>query len=84
MTSDPSLSTARFFTSPRESIHLRSELKRSGLAPSARTVLDCLFTKHHDGYVREKYLRAVINAQFAWVPPFVIQLLGEYVVQIHR
>jgi hypothetical protein len=54
-----------------------------GLTTSARTVWDCLFTRHHDGHVREKYLRAVISSQALWVPPFVIQLLGEYVAEIH-
>jgi hypothetical protein len=53
------------------------------LTTSARIVLDCLFTRHHDGHVREKYLRAVISSQASWVPPFVIQLLGEYVAEIH-
>ena len=54
-----------------------------GLTTSARTALECLFTRHHDGHVREKYLGAVISSQLSWVPPFVIQLLGEYVAEIH-
>ena len=54
-----------------------------GLTTLARTALECLFTRHHDGHVREKYLRAVISSQLSWVPPFVIQLLGEYVAEIH-
>jgi len=54
-----------------------------GLTAPARTALECLFTRHHDGHVREKYLRAVISSRLSWVPPFVIQLLGEYVAEIH-
>jgi hypothetical protein len=55
-----------------------------GLAEPARTVMECLYSRHHDGYVREKYLRDLISSPLAWVPPFVIQLLGEYVIEIHR
>lgn len=57
---------------------------RSSLAVEARAVLDCLYTRHHDGHVREKYLRAVISSPLEWVPPFVLQLLGEYVIEIQR
>ena len=49
-----------------------------------RTVLTCLYTRHHDGHVREKHLRGVISSSADWVPPFVVQLLGEYVVEVHR
>src|SRR5688572_16660161 len=45
------------------------------LADSARTVLACLYTRHHDGHVRERQLRAVISSSADWVPPFVVQLL---------
>jgi hypothetical protein len=53
------------------------------LTSRARTILECLYTRHHDGHVREKYLRAVISSPLEWVPPFVVQLLGEYVMAIH-
>jgi hypothetical protein len=53
-----------------------------GLSGPARTVMECLYTRHHDGHVREKYLRAVISSSLPWVPPFVIQFLGEYVIEI--
>lgn len=42
----------------------------------------CVGTRHHDGFVREACLRALLPVEDAWVVPFVLQLLGEYVVEI--
>jgi hypothetical protein len=45
-------------------------------------LLDCLFTRHHDGIVRQKHLERIIRSQNVWVPCFVVPLVGEYVVEI--
>lgn len=42
----------------------------------------CLGTRHHDGYVREECIRRLLPTGEPWVVPFVLQLLGEYVVEI--
>jgi len=47
-------------------------------------ILDCLLTRHHDGFVRQKHLSRIIRSQNAWVPCFVFPLVGEYVVEILR
>ena len=47
-----------------------------------RAILTCLYTRHHDGRVREKYLREIIGAEERWVIPFVLQLAGEYIIEI--
>jgi hypothetical protein len=49
---------------------------------SQREILDCLFTRHHDGFVRQTHLARIIRSQNAWVPCFVVPLVGEYVVEI--
>jgi hypothetical protein len=43
---------------------------------------DCLLTRHHNGLVRQKHLKRIIHLTHSWVPPFIVQLLGEYVVEI--
>jgi hypothetical protein len=53
-----------------------------GLAGIRSDVLACLYTRHHDGYVRQRSLRAIIERTHPWVAPFVVQLIGEYVVEI--
>lgn len=45
-------------------------------------ILYCYFTRHHDGFVREKYLKKIIKLNNDWMIPFVIKLLGEYVIEI--
>jgi len=47
-----------------------------------RTLALCLGTRHWDGYVREECIRELIEIDCPWVAPFVVQLLGEYVIQI--
>jgi hypothetical protein len=45
-------------------------------------LLECLLTRHHSGFVREEHLANILGANHEWVPPFVIQLVGEYVIEI--
>ncbi len=52
------------------------------LTPVQRTMLHCLYTRHHDGYVRQRHLASVITSPEPWVAPYVVELIGEYVVEI--
>lgn len=52
------------------------------LTPTQRLMVDCLHTRHHDGLIRERHVRAVAASTEPWVPPFVLQLLGEYVLEV--
>jgi hypothetical protein len=54
------------------------------LTESQRLIAHCLFTRHHDGHVRERMLRLVLPHNAMWTVPFVVELLGEYVIEIHR
>jgi hypothetical protein len=45
-------------------------------------LFDCLMTRHHSGFVREQHLRKVLRSNNEWIPAFVIQLSGEYVIEI--
>jgi hypothetical protein len=47
-----------------------------------QTILACLYTRHHNGHVRQRHLETIVGHAEDWVAPFVVQLLGEYVVQI--
>jgi hypothetical protein len=42
----------------------------------------CLYTRHHDGYVRQRALERAITIDETWVAPFVLQFLGEYVLEL--
>ncbi|MFG3642535.1 hypothetical protein ACGF3C_19970 [Micromonospora sp. NPDC047762] len=54
----------------------------AALSATQRAVLDCLYTRHHDGRVRQRRLERVVGLIQPWVAPFVVQLVGEYVDEI--
>jgi hypothetical protein len=47
-----------------------------------RTVLGCFYSRHHDGHVRQAVLPWLLDSAEHFVAPFVVQLLGEYVLEI--
>ncbi|MBJ8340983.1 hypothetical protein JGU71_19025 [Antrihabitans sp. YC3-6] len=53
-----------------------------GALPRYRPILACIYTRHNDGFVRQQALRAVFESDEPWTAPFVVQLLGEYVLDI--
>jgi hypothetical protein len=62
-----------YFDEPHESL---------ALSESERLVRACLFSRHHNGFVRARQVTWLLQAEAAWVVPYVVQLLGEYVVEI--
>lgn len=58
------------------------EVEASNLNGEQRRIEYCVYSRHHDGYIRQRNLRAVLAAPPTdWAVPFVVRLLGEYVVQ---
>jgi hypothetical protein len=53
-----------------------------GLSTVQQAAVHCIYTRHHDGFVRQRHLRAVIDRSESWIVPFVVQLVGEYVIEI--
>jgi hypothetical protein len=51
-------------------------------ADSTALLTACLFTRHHDGFVRERNVVPLLSSTAAWTAPYVFALLGEYVVDI--
>ncbi len=47
-----------------------------------KEIVDCLLTRHTDGFVRQRHLARIVGLSHTWIPPFVVQLAGEYVVEI--
>ena len=56
--------------------------QREGRTPLEREIAWCLGSRHHSGYVREECLRRMLAAPHPWMTPFIVQLIGEYVVEI--
>lgn len=45
-------------------------------------IFNCLFTRHDNGFIRQKSLEQIVLSNEYWITPFVVQLLGEYVREI--
>ncbi|APH71012.1 hypothetical protein [Aquibium oceanicum] len=45
-------------------------------------VAHCLLTRSTDGYLRQRANRAILALNDPWAIPFVVMLLGEYVLEI--
>ncbi|WP_328474795.1 hypothetical protein OHA21_16165 [Actinoplanes sp. NBC_00393] len=54
----------------------------AALSTSQRIIMHCLYTRHHDGRVRQRHLRLIVGELRPWIAPFVVQLVGEYVADI--
>jgi len=67
---------------PQRIYHDPERVSTIELTPTQRELADCLLTRHCDGFVRQKMVSRIILSKSAWVPPFVVQLVGEYVVEI--
>jgi len=52
------------------------------LSPASRAAAGCIYTRHHDGQIRQRALGLVLSHDAAWSAPFIVALLGEYVVEI--
>ena len=52
------------------------------LGLTEQLIVACVFTRHHDGHVRERALARIQAVHEPWVAPFIIQLLAEYVIEV--
>lgn len=49
--------------------------------PQAR-IHACLLSRHHDGHLRQRQIERLAGVSQSWVVLFLVQLCGEYVVEI--
>lgn len=59
-----------------------SEAAFNALNDQDQLVVACWFSRHHDGHVRERFLRLIPAFDKAWVIAYVMTLCGEYVIEI--
>lgn len=59
-----------------------TEKEEKILTTKQQTILNCIYLRHHDGFVRQKRLENLKDVSDLWTTPFVFQLLGEYVIEI--
>ncbi|MEU9360990.1 hypothetical protein AB0D35_23130 [Streptomyces sp. NPDC048301] len=54
----------------------------ASLSSRRQQLLHCLYSRHCDGMVRQRHLEKIVGSTDPWVVPFVVQLAGEYVLEI--
>jgi hypothetical protein len=47
-----------------------------------QTILNCIFLRHHNGYIRQRRMEKLIHNKQHYIVPFTFQLLGECVKEI--
>lgn len=52
------------------------------LSPTQQLIAHCAYSRHHDGHARQAACEQILRSSEAWVPPYVVRLVGEYVVEI--
>lgn len=55
--------------------------KEQSLTDRQKSILNCIFLRHHNGYIRQSRLEKIEQNEY-WQTPFIFQLLGEYVLEI--
>jgi hypothetical protein len=59
-----------------------ADSERPPLVGTRQAILHCLYSRHSDGRVRQRHLEQIVTSGEPWVVPFVVQLAGEYVLEI--
>lgn len=54
------------------------------LGAAEEGVARCLLARHHDGFVRQRQINDLVRLSEPWSIPYVLALLGEYVIEIHQ
>jgi hypothetical protein len=52
------------------------------LSAIQKVIVYCLFSRHHNGFTRQKCISKIISSQNEWSMPFIVQIIGEYVIEI--
>ncbi len=60
-----------------------SDSEISQLTDLQKQIMYCLYTRSCDGYLREKYVRKLLDSNFKeWCIPYIVKLCDEYVIKI--
>ena len=60
-----------------------SDAEYEKLNQTQKQIMCCIYTRSCNGYIREKYLRKLLDMPFEqWTIPFIVKLCDEYVLEI--
>ena len=58
------------------------EFNTKNLTLVQEQMLNCLYLCHHNGHLREYYLRELLAVKEDFILPFIAKLFGDYVIEI--
>ncbi len=59
------------------------EVEDADLTQTEKLMLYCVYTRHFDGHIREKYVRKILDMELQdWEYPFFLKISEEYVYEI--
>ena len=47
-----------------------------------KDILNCISSRNHNGYIRQKAILNIINSNNYWTIPYIVRIIGEYVIEI--
>ena len=47
-----------------------------------KEIINCIFSRHNDGYIRQKAILNIIGSDNNWTVPYIVRIIGEYVIEI--
>jgi hypothetical protein len=63
-------------------IYFNEPINIIGLNDNQKIILNCLFSRHNNGFVRQKHIEKLMENKNYWITPFFIQLFGEYIYRM--
>lgn len=59
------------------------ETKLQKLTEQQRNIIHCIYSRHCDGFIREKHLKELLSSNYEdWTIPYIVKICDEYVVEI--
>jgi hypothetical protein len=69
-------------TLPNRIYHDPKLVDTQRLTSTQRELAYALLTRHNNGFVRQEFVSRIIGSSQVWIPPFIVKLMGEYVIEI--
>jgi len=63
-------------------IYFNEPQKTRNLSDIQNDILYCIYSRHYNGFIRQKNIEKIKDNKNYWITPFFIQLFGEYIYEI--
>ena len=57
-------------------------LTNSKFTQKEQEILNCIFSRHDNGFIRQTAILNIIGSDSNWTIPYIVRIIGEYVINI--